>query len=134
MHPPSPTPLERVLDLLCAIAPPPGPVIVAIRTGSDAELDVHPLDPDDPLGSADGLAVSVGVDAVVAAVPATIHPGEPAPDDRSGTLFHLVARGGETHTRWVDRRGAVCRLTTEPGIHGGQLHQRVRAILGAQGR
>ena len=102
MIPPSPTPLESVLDLLCTVAPPPLPVIVAIRMGTDAELEVHPLDPDDPLGSADRLVVGADVDAVVAAVPASIHPGEVTPDDRAGTLLHLVARGGEAHTRWVD--------------------------------
>ena len=129
MIPPSPTPLESVLDLLCTVAPPPLPVIVAIRMGTDAELEVHPLDPDDPLGSADHLVVGADVDAVVAAVPASIHPGEVTPDDRAGTLLHLVARGGEAHTRWVDRCGAVCHLSADPGIHGGQLHQRVRAML-----
>lgn len=129
MIPPSPTPLESVLDLLCSVAPPPVPVIVAIRMGRTAELQVHPLDRDDPLGSADRLAVGPDVDAVVAAVPASIHPGEIAPDDLAGTLLHMAARGGEAHTRWVDPGGAVHHLTAEPGIHGGQLHQRVRSVL-----
>ena len=126
MIPPSPTPLESLLDLLCAVAPPPVPVIVAIRVRNDIELQVHPLDRDDPLGSADHLAVGPDVDAVVAAVPASIPSREEAP---AGTLLHLVGRNGEDHTRWVDPRGAVCRLTAEPGIRGGQLHERVRAIL-----
>jgi hypothetical protein len=129
MIPPSPTPLESVLDLLCSVAPPPVPVMIAIRMGIDAELQVHPLDRDDPLGSADRLAVGADVDAVVAAVPASIHPGDVAPDNLAGTLLHMVARGGESHTRWVEPDGAVCHLSAEPGIHGGQLHQRVRSVL-----
>ncbi len=129
MIPPSPTPLESLLDLLCTVAPPPVPLIVAIRVGNDIELQVHPLDRDDPLGSADRLAVGPDVDAVVAAVPASTHPGSAPADGMTGTLLHLVGRGGEAHTRWVDPDGTVCHLTADPGIHGGQLHQRVRAIL-----
>ncbi len=133
MIPPSPTPLERLLDLLCSVAPPPDPVIIAVRVGDDIELQVHLLDRDDPLGSADHLAVGPEVDAVVAAVPALIHPGAARPTDLAGTLLHLVGRSGETHTRWVDAGGAVCHLSAEPGIGGGQLHQRVRAILDPPG-
>ena len=128
MIPPSPTPFERLLDLLCTVAPPPMPVVVAVRVGADFELEVHRLDRDDPLGSAGRLAVGPDVDAVVAAIPASIHPGGSSAD-AAGTLLHLVGRRGETHTRWVDPDGAVCPLTAQPGIDGGQLHQRVRAIL-----
>lgn len=133
MIPPSPTPLESLLDLLCSVAPPPVPVIVAVRVGVDIELQVHLLDRHDPLGSADRLAVGPDVDAVVAAVPASIHPGAARPNDLTGTLLHLVGRSGETHTRWVGTDGTVCHLSAEPGIDGGQLHQRVRAILDPPG-
>lgn len=133
MIPPSPTPLESLLDLLCRASPPPIPVIVAVRVGDDIELQVHPLNGDDPLGSAGDLAVGPDVDAVVAAVPALLHPSGVHPPDLAGTLVHLVGRSGEAHTRWVDANGAVCQLDTEPGIDGGQLHQRVRAILDPPG-
>ncbi len=133
MIPPSPTPLESLLDLLCTAAPPPVPVVVAVRVGDDIELQVHPLDQDDPLGSASRLAVGPEIDAVVAAVPASIHPGGVRPTDLAGTLLHLVGRSGEAHTRWVDADGAVCHLSADPGIDGGQLHQRVRAILDPRG-
>lgn len=129
MIPPSPTPLESLLDLLCSVIPPPDPVIVAVRVREDIELQIHPLDRDDPLGGAARLAVGPDVDAVIAAVPASLRPGGAGPADHAGTLLHLVGRGGEAHTRWVDPDGAVCRLTAEPDVGGGQLHQRLQAIL-----
>ncbi len=111
------------------MAPPPLPVVIAIRLDSTIEFEVHPLDEDDPLGSAELLAVGSDIDGVVIAVPAAPHrtlvpTGEPA-----GTLLHLVGRQGEAATRWIDRTGAVTILSADPDIDGGQLHQRARAIL-----